>query len=81
MRSGAVILFQFEDFAIGESLFKFQNVGNVSPAPAINRLIIVTHDRNLIMCIRKRFHKKKLRPVSILVFIHQNILELLLIFF
>ena len=76
-RCGAVVLFQFEHLGILEHLGKIQDIGDVRPPPAIDRLVVIAHYANLPVLLSQPLDELELGPVGILVLIHQHILETL----
>ena len=49
---------------------------NVSAAPAINRLILVTHNADVLAYMRQQQHQFVLAAVGVLIFVDHHELEL-----
>ena len=58
---------------------KRQDIGDIGPAPAIDRLVRVTDDTQVLMRLREQFNERILGPVRILILVDVDVLELLLI--
>ena len=76
---GAIITFQLNDLRAGEVFFKAQNVIDFCPAPAVNRLVIITHTTNIRTALGKQAQPHILRDVGVLVLVHEDILKAALI--
>ena len=76
---GTVILFQTGDLRIRVLIFKIQDVIDVRSAELVNGLIIITHHAEIPVLCRQKLHQDKLGVIGILVLIHHDIAEALLI--
>ena len=77
----AVIFFQKNYLGLGVVFFKGENIPKVGPAESVNRLPVVAHHADVFVFLRQQFQKNILGAVGVLVFVHQNIAELVLVFF
>ena len=74
-----VVLLQFEDHRRGVVLLERKDVLDLGPAERVDRLRVVAHDADLRMGLRKAADDRVLRIVGVLILVHQNIAELLLV--
>ncbi len=81
VRRRTVILLQLDNRRIGIILFKIQNVSNIRAAPAINRLVIIAHNAQVMTFRRQKSHQLILRIVRVLILVHHNVTETLPIAF
>ena len=75
-----VILFQFYHFCVSEVFFEFKNVPDVSSAPLIDTLVIVTYYTDVVMFLCQHLYEFVLDMVSILIFVYHYVSESFLIF-
>ena len=78
VRGGTVVLFQPDDLRAGEIRLEPQDVADLGPAPAIDRLVVVADAADVAMCLRQQPQPQVLRDVGVLVFVHEDIAEALL---
>ena len=76
---GAVVLLQLDDLAVREVLLELQDVADIRAAPAVDGLIVVTHHAQVALAPGHQPHKLVLGDVRVLILVHQNIVELVLI--
>ena len=76
---GAVILLQRNGFGVLKIFFKFQNVADVGPTPRINTLVRVPHHTQFAVFGGQHAGNHILGMVGVLVFVHQYILEKVLV--
>ena len=77
----AVVLLQTNDDRIPKLFLKAQNVFNRRTAEFINTLVVITHNTEIVVFSRKQADQTVLRVVGILILIHQNITETVLVIF
>src|SRR6267378_3044449 len=70
-----VVAFQFDDSGGGKIPGKTQEDGNVCAAPAVDRLILVTHNTQVLLGPGQQPHQVILDAVRVLIFVHVNILK------
>ncbi len=58
-----------------------QKIASRSPAPAVNRLVGVADDKEILMPATEDIHQTVLRLVDVLKFINHDVLQALLPFF
>ncbi len=73
---GPVVLLEPHHARRREILLEVQDVPHVGAAPTVDRLVIVAHDLHVPVLAAQEFHQLVLRPVRVLVFIHEQIAEL-----
>ena len=76
---GAVVRLQPYDARAGEVLLEAQDVVDLRPAPAIDRLVVVANAADIAVALRQQPEPQVLRHVGVLVLVHQHVLELLLV--
>ena len=76
---GAVILFQPDDLGVGEGLFKAHNILNGGPPELVNALVVVPHHTEVAPLLCQQPHKQVLGVVGILIFVHHEIAEFVLV--
>ena len=72
-------MLEFNHLGPRESLFKVQNILDVRTAELINRLIVVTDHAEIAILFRKQFDKAELHGVRVLILVHHDVAEALLI--
>ena len=75
----AVVLLQLEDHGVGKILLEREDILDLGPAEGVDRLRVVAHDADLRMQLRETADDDVLGVVGVLILVHQNIFELLLI--
>ena len=75
---GAVVLLELDQGRGREVLLERQHVTHVGSAPAVDRLIVVTHHAEVRMPGGEQLHEAILRRVCVLKLVHQHVLESLL---
>src|SRR6185295_16907171 len=78
--SAPIILLESHDVRVGKILLEVEDVPDVSAPPAIDRLIVVANDAQVAVSASKMFHELILRPIRILIFVDENVLETTAIF-
>ena len=76
---GAIVLLQANGSAATILLFEAENVFDGGTAEAVNTLVIVSHHADILMATCQCRCKKVLQMVGVLVLVHQDIAEFLLI--
>ena len=72
---GAVILLQPDDGDAGKIFLKLQDVADVSPAPGVDGLVVVTDNAEIFTLPRQQADEGVLHRVGVLVFVHQQPLK------
>ena len=75
----AVVLLQLEDFRFGKGAREVEDIVNLRPAERVDALGIIAHHTDPMMNRSQLLHNGMLRQVGILILIHQDVLEPLLI--
>ena len=70
---GPVILFELDDFDVGEMFLHVEQVRDVRPAPAVYALVVISHNAKIAMFLCNGLDQPELGRVRVLVFVHQNI--------
>src|SRR4030095_742360 len=74
-RPRAVIVFEADDFGVWPVFFESQDVLDLGAAPAIDGLIIVTHNAEISMALGQGLDDAVLEAVGVLVFVDQQMIE------
>ena len=78
---GTVILFQTNGLGTGEHLLKVQDIFNRSTAEFVDGLVVIAHHADVVGAARQQAHQVELRNAGILIFVHNDIAEFLLVVF
>ena len=76
---GAVVLLQLDGTGFGIIFLKVHDVADVRATPAIDGLVSITHDTEVMMFGRQNLGQLILRTIGILIFVHQNVLKTVLV--
>ena len=76
---GTVILLQFDHLCARECLLKTQDIFDIGAAEPVDRLVIISHDTDVAVFRRKQADQLKLHRICILVLVHHDIAEAVLI--
>ena len=79
MPGGAVVALQPDHLGAGKVLLEAQDVADLGPAPAVDRLVVVADAADAVMRLRQQPEPEILRDVGVLILVHQQVLEALLI--
>ena len=79
MTRGTVVLLQLDGLAVFKVLLKVQDVGNVGAAPAVNGLVVVAHDHEVLVLGGQQVGDFVLDVVGVLILVDANVAEALLI--
>ena len=79
MARGAVVLLQLNGLAVFKVLLKVQDVGDVGAAPAINGLVIVAYDHEVLVLGGQQVGDLVLDVVGVLILVDANVAETLLV--
>ena len=74
-----VVLLQFDGTGFGIIFLKVHDVADIRATPAIDGLVRVTYDTEIVMLGCQNFGQLILGTVGILILVHQNVLEAVLI--
>ena len=77
---GAVVLLQFEQLRLRINALEIKDITDVRSAEGIDTLRIIPHDADVVLRFSQLLDEQELDIVRILVLIHKDILELLLVF-
>ncbi len=78
---GAVVAFEADDFGVGKIAREAEEDGNIGAAPAIDRLVFITNDANVVVRADQQAQQIVLNAIGVLIFVDVNILEAALPFF
>ncbi len=73
MRGGAVVLFQPDHLGTGKILFEAQDIGDLGPAPRIDRLVIIPDDADVLVSLCQQPQPQILHGIGVLIFVHHDI--------
>ena len=76
---GAVILLQLDDGSVGIVLLKIEDVADIRAAPAVDGLIVVSHDAEVAALVGEELDHHILGVVGVLILVHHDIAEALAI--
>lgn len=76
---GAIVLLQLDGLAVFKVLLKVQDVGDVGATPAINGLVVVAHDHEVLVLGGQQVGDFVLDVVGVLIFVDANVAEALLV--
>ena len=79
MTRRAVVLLQLNGLAVFKVLLKVQDVGDVGTAPAINGLVIVAYDHEVLVLGGQQVGDLVLDVVGVLILVDANVAEALLV--
>ena len=79
MTRGAVVLLQLDGLAVFKVLLKVQDIGDVGATPAINGLVVVAHDHEVLVLGGQQVGDFVLDVVGVLILVDANVAEALLV--
>ena len=79
MTSRAVVLLQLNGLAVFKVLLKVQDIGDVGTTPAINGLVVVAHDHEVLVLGGQQVGDLVLDVVGVLILVDANVAEALLV--
>ena len=79
MAGGAVVALQPDDPGAGKIALEAQDVAHLGAAPAIDRLVVVADAAEVAPALGQQAQPQILRDVGVLVLVHQDVAELLLV--
>jgi hypothetical protein len=80
-RYRAVVLLQLDHFQLGEIFLQQPQVFHIRTAPGVDRLVVVTHGGEHALAAGQQLHQLILAGVGVLVFVQQQVAQLVLPFF
>ena len=78
---GAIVALELDDFGVAEIAREAHQDGDVGAAPAIDGLIFVTDDAEILLGVGEEAHQVVLDAIGVLIFVNVEILEAGLPFF
>ena len=79
MTRGAVVLLQLDGLAVFKVLLEVQDIGDVGTAPAVNGLVVVAHDHEVLVLGGQQVGDLVLDVVGVLILVDANVAEALLV--
>ncbi len=79
MAGGAVVALEADDLRAGKIALEAQDVADLGAAPAIDRLVVIAHAAEIAPALGQQAQPEILRDIGILVFVDQDVAELLLV--
>ena len=73
----AVVLREAKDGRLRVSLLEREDVLDARPPPAVDRLVVVPHDREISVHAAEALDQLELNRVRVLVFVHEHVTEAL----
>ena len=79
MTRGTIVLLQLDGLAVFKILLKVQDIGDVGATPAVNGLVIVAHDHEVLVLGGQQVGDFVLDVVGVLILVDANVAEALLV--
>ena len=79
MAGRAIIALEPDHLGAGEIVLEAQDVVDLGPAPAIDRLVVVADHAEIARTLRQQPQPQILRNVGVLIFVHQHVAEAILV--
>ena len=79
MARRAIVLLQLDGLAVFKVLLKVQDIGDVGATPAINGLVVVAHDHEVLVLGGQQVGDLVLDVVGVLILVDANVAEALLV--
>ena len=79
MARGAVVLLQLDGLAVFKVLLEVQDIGDVGATPAVDGLVIVAHDHEVLVLGGQQVGNLVLDVVGVLILVDANVVEALLV--
>src|SRR3954471_22410928 len=76
----SIILFEPNNLCVRVMLLEIKNVGDVSAAPFVDRLIFITYDTDVLLLLSQQTYERELQRVGVLIFIYEQVAELPIVF-
>ncbi len=77
VRGRAVVLFEANNLCAGKIFLEAQDVGDLGPAPGVDRLVVVADAAQVTARLGKEFEPGVLRLVGVLIFVDEDVAEAL----
>ncbi|MNC42471.1 hypothetical protein D3C75_912870 [compost metagenome] len=75
----AVVLLQENGGGFRIIPLEVQDIGNIRPPPAVDGLVAVAHHADAVVLVGNHFAEHILGPVGVLILVHMDVLELVLV--
>ncbi len=72
---GAVVLLQANGLRFGKVFLELEDVADVRTAPAVDALVLVSNNANIVMIAGEKLHQLVLRTVGVLVLVDHDVAE------
>ena len=72
---GAIVLLQLDNGGVGVILLEIKNVADVRAAPAVDGLIVITHDAEVAALVSEQLDHHVLGVVGVLILVHHDVTE------
>ena len=76
----SVVAIERDDRGLGIVFLEIEDVLDIRLAPAIDRLVIIADDKNIIVFFRQKIDEQILRIIGVLILVHHDIAKHILIF-
>ena len=77
----SIILFEPDSLRVWKMFFEVEDVGDVSTAPFVDRLVLVADHANVLLFFRQQTDQGKLKRVCVLILIDQDVTKLVVVLF
>jgi hypothetical protein len=74
-----IILFEPNCFRVGKVVLKVENVSDVSPTPLVNRLVLVSNYRDVLLFLSQQTNQRELQRVCILILVNQDVAKFVVV--
>ena len=75
----AVVLLELDHLGVREILLEIEDVGDVGTAPAVDGLVVVAHNHEILILGRQQVGDLVLHVVGVLILVHADVAEALLV--
>ena len=79
MTRGTIVLLQLDGLAVFKILLKVQDIGDIGATPAVNGLVVVAHDHEVLVLGGQQVGNLVLDVVGVLILVDANVAEALLV--
>ena len=79
MTGGAIVLLELDDARLGIVLLEGEDVLDVGTAPAVDGLVVIAHDHEVLVLGREQVGDRVLDVVGVLILVHADLAETILV--
>src|SRR4029450_9837959 len=78
-RNAAIVCLDLEDLSLGMLGGELQDIFEIRAPPRVNSLRVFPYDHDVSVAPGNRIYQLRLNAVGVLIFVHENVTELVLI--